>query len=53
MSDHDQISPYHINIESSKLIMIILKNSCLEIISWSSAKFSELKLKELYGKQRG
>ena len=33
--------------------MRIKKNNNLEIISWSKAKFSKLKLQELYGWQKG
>ena len=51
MSDQDRISPYNIKTISTREVMRIQKTMNLGLISWSSTKFSELTLSELYGWQ--
>ena len=50
-SDQDIISPYKINIMSSKQVMRIEKKSRSVIFMWYNIKFSELRLLEMYDQQ--
>ena len=51
MSDQDRVSPYNINIISSRQVMRMKKNINQGIISWSNTKFSKLTPQELYDRQ--
>ena len=49
-SDQNIISPYNINIISSRLVLRIMKDINQETVIWLNTKFSESPLKEIYGR---
>ena len=53
MSDQDRISPYNTSTISGGQVMWIKKNINWGVMSWSSAKFSELALWEFHDRKYG